>query len=540
VLGLLFLLIAFIPLTYIRYRRGKEKAALFAAAAPSNERGALLRELRLRMIMSDFFFMLFLSFLVIALAGPKWGFRTVNDFRRGVDVILAFDLSRSMDVEDCQPKRDSGSGSISRLERGREIAWDLVLSQGDIRMGAVIGKGKGILAVPLTYDSETVLSFIYVLDSRSITGSGTDLESLVNTALGAFQDSIPSRREIILFSDGETLTGSFHAAVENARKLGIVLNTVGLGSDQGAMVPLAASYETDSEESGSFLIGDDGNAVISSRQSELLKSGAERTGGIYVDGNRNDAAVFLSGYINSIFSKYRLQGQRREENPRWRLFVFAAIFCLGGTRIMGFSRRRSLQKALPVLLCLVLFSSCAKTQGKLLIMEANFLNTRGYYNQAISSYLRALNYEEAVPYAEFGLGSAYFALEEEDAALGRFTDAESALECRFEDHPELRYRIHYNRGVIHFEKGDYSEAALAFREALKVDGSRIEAKRNLELSLITSARSSPSVISPPEGTDNSREMDETSVIFEYLKTKEQEQWRSREWTGVSDPSGLDY
>jgi tetratricopeptide (TPR) repeat protein len=70
-----------------------------------------------------------------------------------------------------------------------------------------------------------------------------------------------------------------------------------------------------------------------------------------------------------------------------------------------------------------LFLSCRGTQGKLLILEANFLNTRGYYTEAISAYLRALNYKEAAPYAEYGLASAFFALEESDAALDRYLEA---------------------------------------------------------------------------------------------------------------------
>jgi Ca-activated chloride channel family protein len=197
-----------------------------------------------------------------------------------------------------------------------------------------------------------------------------------------------------------------------------------------------------------------------------------------------------------------------------------------------------------LLFCLVLFSSCRGTQGKLLIMEANFLNTRGYYTEAISAYLRALQYNEAAPYAEYGLASAFFALEESDAALDRYLEAEKALELLGDAHNELRYRIHYNRGIIYFEKGEYNEAALAFREALKVDSGRIEAKRNLELSLLTDTwRSPPSPVYSPEGADrpdNAQEDGSSQVLFDYLRAKEQEQWKSREWVQESDPIGLDY
>ena len=538
----LLILIVFIPFVVIRYLKSREKAALFAAAAPSNRREPLLKELRLRIIMSDIFFMAFLGFLIVALAGPRWGLRIVSDYRRGVDLVFAFDLSQSMNVRDCPPYRSSESDSISRLERGLEIARELVALLGDVRLGAAVGKGRGVLAVPLTYDSETVLNFLYVLDSGSVTGRGTNLETLLNASLTAFQDSLPSRRGIILFSDGEVLSGSLQRALDRTRRAGITVSAVGLGSDAGGPVPLGSSSEMGPEASEGFLQRVDGRAVISSRRTDSLRNGAEKSGGVYVDGARDDAARLLASYVNSLSAESRLQGQRREANPRWRFFVMAAMACLGGVRLMGFSRRRGRRGTLPVLLCLILFSSCARTQGKLYILEANFFNTRGYYTEAIASYLKALNYDDAAPYAEFGLASSFFSLEEGEAALARYGEAEKALGFKYEDHGELRFRIHYNMGIIYFENGEYEEAVHEFREALKVDGSRIEAKRNLELSLLTSARSSsPQAASSEETEGGGGGLGGGNlVLFEYLKAKEQEQWKSREWTEESDYSGPDY
>jgi Ca-activated chloride channel family protein len=536
-LNLLFLFIVLIPIQIIRYRKCRGKAALFAAAAPSDRRKPLLSELRLRMIMSDLLFILFLAFLVVALAGPRWGLRVVTDYRRGVDIVLAFDLSRSMDVQDAL----QGQGNISRLERGMEIAQELTANLGDIRLGTAIGKGRGVVAVPLTYDSEVVLNFLHTLDSQNITGSGTNLESLLDAAIGAFQDFNPSRRGIILFSDGEALSGSLQRAIERARRTGITVSAVGLGSDEGGFVPV----ERGPASPDGFLLGPDGREVISLRHADSLRRGAERTGGVYIDGNRQDAARLLTGHVNSLAAETRLQGHRREANPRWQVFVIAAMLCLSLARVMGFSLRKQGKKArvIPVLLCLVLFSSCDRTRGMLLVMEANFLNSRGFYTEAISTYLRALDFEEAAPYAEYGLASAFFALEEGEAALDRYREAKRSLDLKPENHPELRYRILYNMGIIYFEMGEYTEAAQAFREALVLDGSRVEAKRNLELSLLTITRGSqPQAAFSDDRTDSERESSALSsyVLFEYLRQKEQERWRNREWAGESDPSVLDY
>ena len=564
-----------VPVFVVRYRKDRKGAVLFASAAPSGDRFPLLRELRSRMIASEMFFLFFTAFLIFALSGPRWGVRVTTDYRRGVDIVLAFDLSRSMNARDLGPEGKAGAymsgagipseNQLTRLERGIEIAGEAAAALADIRMGAAIGKGKGVLAVPLTYDLETIINFLHSLSDQAITGRGTNLESLLNSAFGAFQDSIPSRRIAILFSDGEMLSGSFQSTVEKARKEEVTLFTVGLGSDTGSPVPVEKSQEA---PDGLYL-AEDGSPVLSARQSVLLKNGAERTGGMYIDGNRSDAARVLLDCINSVSSESRLSGHRREANPRWQVFVLAAMICLGGSRIMGYSRRFDSRKyhtgkeKLPgdkpgrkgenlrsggvVLLCffcLLFYSACDNTQGQLLIMEGNFFSVRGLYNEAISSYHRALNYSDVVPYAEFGLGTAYFALDENTAALERYNAAGRGVsELKREAHGELSYRVNYNMGIIFFEKGEYQEAAQAFREALKIDSGRIEAKRNLELSLLTINRlTSPQAASSVEGMDSTREgkSSGSSVIVEYLRQKEQEQWKSREWSAESDSSGPDY
>jgi len=174
--------------------------------------------------------------------------------------------------------------------------------------------------------------------------------------------------------------------------------------------------------------------------------------------------------------------------------------------------------------------------GKLLIMQGNFQNAKGDHSGAISSYMQALEHEQAAPYSEFGLGSVYFALGEEKAALERFAHAEKILETSDPAaNRELRYRIHYNTGVVLFSEGDFSGATESFREALKIDGGKKDAKRNLELSIRSLARENTTSGEGDEGGNESRE-----VLFEYMRQKEFNQWKSREWQKEEDYNGLDY
>ncbi|MDR0450499.1 MAG: tetratricopeptide repeat protein [Treponema sp.] len=194
---------------------------------------------------------------------------------------------------------------------------------------------------------------------------------------------------------------------------------------------------------------------------------------------------------------------------------------------------------------LLLLGACSVFPGRLLVMEGNFYQSRGMYSRAVSAYLKALNYPEAVPYAEYGLGSSYQALDEGKAARERFAAAEEALESVSEKIPpegrrELSYRIRYNTGLLLFEEEDFEGAAAAFREALAIDAGRVEAKRNLELSLLSRPRDKSPASARGEGRENGERLGRERALFDYLSKKEQDRWKSQEWIGDEPSTGPDY
>lgn len=199
------------------------------------------------------------------------------------------------------------------------------------------------------------------------------------------------------------------------------------------------------------------------------------------------------------------------------------------------------RKYLTWFLFVVLFlfiTSCSQIPGKLMLLRGNFFNAQGMYTEAILAYLEALTFPETAPYAEYSLGSVYLSLDEGAAALQHFAAAEEALAKVLRvDHRELIYRIHYNRGVIRFHAGDFGSAADQFRTALETDGSRIEAKRNLELSLLSLSQEEAAASLSLNFKD---EQKDPQVLFDYIRRKEQDQWKSREWAGDTGPTGPDY
>lgn len=307
----LFLLVPAAFLAVLHYRKRRAILGFLDAG------GGLAAKLRFRYRLSAIAFLFFLACMIIALAQPRGGTRLVSETRRGVDVVFAIDLSRSMDV------RDIVSGGPSRLGRATELAAELVGNPATsaFRFGAAIGKGRGVLALPLTEDTEAIRGFMSSLSPAAVTGTGTNLESLVDAACTAFQDAFPSRRRIILLSDGESLTGSLGDALERAIAAGITLTAVGLGSEEGGAVPL-----------------EDGPPVISVRRSNTLKDAAARTGGIYIDGNRSNAAGLLADHLTSL-SGITLRGFRRETRPLGYIFVIAALVFMGISKMAEKGRR---------------------------------------------------------------------------------------------------------------------------------------------------------------------------------------------------------
>ncbi|MDR0389344.1 MAG: tetratricopeptide repeat protein [Spirochaetaceae bacterium] len=195
-----------------------------------------------------------------------------------------------------------------------------------------------------------------------------------------------------------------------------------------------------------------------------------------------------------------------------------------------------MKKLFLVLLVAALSGCSGKGRERLLIMEGNFHLSAGRYNQAIAAYMNALALGEE-PYGEFALGAAYLALDEDAGALEHFDKAKRIAEQNSERDRELLYRIAYNTGIIYFEAGEYEGAAGEFRQALKYDSRRVEAKRNLELSLLSLSRNEAA--SPDAASMEYVEAGENDTLLEYMRQKEQERWKSREETEEL-PQSMDY
>jgi Ca-activated chloride channel family protein len=451
----------------------------------------LPEKLHKKLILSSVLFWLSIILSVIVLANLRDERQiVVFDYYRGIDIVFAVDISRSMDVCDLD-------NNISRLEKGIIIAKESAVSVSGARFAAATGRDRGYLSVPLTFNNEAVLNFLEVLDGSSMTGRSTNLESLIDAAANAFNIASPARKVIVLISDGESHSGILRNALNRCVREGIIITAVAIGSDEGAPVP------------GLLIPGAQAPAPVSRRDVVTMRTAADRTGGIYIDGNRDNAASMLSTHLLSLEHESSPVSSRSKSTQKRTLLIILAIITYGAGK---FIPRLSLTKVqtVSILAVLFIFSSCS--EGKLLIMEANYLISRSRYDDAVSPYQRALRHKDAAPYAEYGLGLTLHSLDENTEALNRYNNSQRLLGTLPKtEHRELRYRNYYNSGIIHFEEGDFILAYDSFKEALRIDPKNINAKRNLEISLL-------SISMETTGENRSEERTETTeVIFDYIK-----------------------
>jgi Ca-activated chloride channel family protein len=272
------------------------------------------KSIKRRAVASAVFFVLFIVTLITALADPAFGTRRVLKLRRGLDIALAMDISRSMEVQDVPAFE--GNRTPSRLARSVRTAESLIASAAnisnlDIRFAVVIGKTRAITTIPLCDDDEALYTALNNLSSSTMSSRSTNLENLAEAAVMAFADRFPAERIIILFTDGDALAGALQDALVKAHAKGCTVLAVGIGSSEGGPVP-----------------GNDG--LFSSLREIRLREALSQTGGRYIDGNTDESIAVILNILRSI-APQAIEGAWvwQEERAGLRaVFIIAAVVFL--------------------------------------------------------------------------------------------------------------------------------------------------------------------------------------------------------------------
>src|SRR5947207_11878210 len=192
--------------------------------------------------------LLALALAILALAKPRWGYTYEDVKRRGLDLLFAIDTSRSMLSNDVAP---------NRLERVKLAAQDLITElQGD-RAGLIAFAGRAFLQAPLTIDYDAAVESINDLDTKTIPEGGTNISEAIALAIQTFGKSAMGNRALIIFTDGEELSGDAVKEAKKPQETGVRIFTIGVGTPQGSLIPIES---------------DNGAAFVKDTQGQVVKS----------------------------------------------------------------------------------------------------------------------------------------------------------------------------------------------------------------------------------------------------------------------------
>ncbi len=222
-------------------------------------------------------------FVIISLAGPKVGTEVREVKRRGVDMLIALDLSASMNAEDVRP---------SRLDKAKfEIRRLIDRLKGD-RVGLVVFTGEAYLQSPMTLDYSALLLFLEIVDTDQMPSSATDFKSAMETSLAAFESleesSVEAANVLLIISDGEDHGQSYNEALERLIDSNISIYTLGIGTQEGTTIPL---YEEETGQLIGYKRDNDGRVVTTSLQSNTLRDIASTGGGNYYSIERGNDGI---------------------------------------------------------------------------------------------------------------------------------------------------------------------------------------------------------------------------------------------------------
>jgi len=402
----------------------------------------------------------------VALSGPRWGEERIVTETRGLNVVIAIDISRSMLAEDAKPSRLGRA-----LREARRLVQDL---DGD-RLGLSAFAGSSYILSPLSVDGSAITLYLDALDPDVASEGGTSLAPGLAQGIDLLHASPEiADRVLVVFTDGEA-HDSLEQALQEARRLaglGIHLILVAEGGREPTRIPVRddrgtlVSWQQDAS----------GNPIRTSRREDVLGAVADAAQGTIVAAELPDQAGavrdLVASYKRATATESRTQGGR----PRAWIPLLLAALVLGA---QTFTRRTA---ALIGLLFCVAAPTTAHAQRPRSPAEKAW--DKGDVRAAATAYLAELKVHEDDDTAWYNTGTA--ALAAGDPALARSTLARASASLD----PELRFRALYNLGLLALleAKADttnrethLADAERAYREALLLQPHHIRAKWNLEL-----------------------------------------------------------
>jgi Ca-activated chloride channel homolog len=401
----------------------------------------------------------------LALSGPRWGEERIVTETRGLNLVLAIDISRSMLAEDVKPSRLGRA-----LREARRLVQDL---DGD-RIGLSAFAGTSYILSPLSVDGSALTLYLDALDPDVASEGGTSLVPALSQGIDLLHASPEiADRVLVIFTDGEA-----HDSVEQSLEEAKRLNTLGIHLilvAEGSKDPTKIPVRDDKGSLVSWQQDETGAPILTTRRDDVLGAVADAAQGTIVAAELPDQAGAVRDLVASYKRATATESRTQRGRPRAWIPLLLAGLVLGA---QTFTRRTAALVGL-----LLLIGPRLEAQQRLR-SPAEKAWDKGDVRAAAQNYLADLKAHEDDDTAWYNTGTA--ALAAGDPTLARSTLARAAASLD----PELRFRALYNLGLLALlearadtgnREAHLADAERAYREALLIKPHHLRAKWNLEL-----------------------------------------------------------
>ena len=311
-----FFLLAIIPILwlayfYMRYWQKKQQKK-FADAKLMNKISSETSNFKpfIKLILLS----LSLLFLITGLANPKMGTKLETVKRKGVDIVFAVDVSKSMDAEDIAP---------SRLEKAKRLVSKIIDNLGTDRIGIIAYAGEAYPLLPITTDYAAGKIFLQNMNTNLVSSQGTAIDDAINLATTYFDDD-DTNKILVIISDGEDHSEKAVVAAKEAAKKGIIVFSIGVGTRKGSVIPIKKNgnlygYKKDKN----------GQTVITRLNDKILREIATATKGKYIDGTDTKQVVnYITDGLKKMDKKEFETTKFSEYKDQFQWFLLTGLFFL--------------------------------------------------------------------------------------------------------------------------------------------------------------------------------------------------------------------
>ncbi|MEH0018993.1 MAG: VWA domain-containing protein [Desulfobacter sp.] len=423
---------------------------------------------------------------VVALAGPRAGFRWEKTTQKGVDIMIALDCSRSMLAGDVSP---------TRLERAKREIIDLTRLLHSDRAGLVAFAGRAVLQCPLTLDYQAFGIFLDALNPDYLPVGGTNLAAAIQACVNGFDPASDTEKAIIVITDGEDTAGNnpevLTELVQQLAKEKIRLFTIGVGDPAGAPVP---------DPGGGFKKDNSGNIILSRVDEAALKKISGMANGRYVRsvaGDMDLEQIYTNDILGTMARKHLTQGRKKVWEHRFQWVLFPALILLLLELVLPAHARKRIRNrpvhgdgkhghgkdsgtlAGALVLCCLAGSLATPNQARAGIFSSPVKQGIAAYTEKDFRTAKKLFIDAQLDAPDdlrhyYNIGTAAYAAGEFDLAEDNFAQA-----ARSED-KALRHNALFNLANTRYRQGRLDQAVEDYESLVKAFPEDTDARENLE------------------------------------------------------------